>query len=268
MRASLAALLLVHAACLRETLPPPDGGFADEDGGPGDGPLPDIDARIDAPIANHDEDGDGVDDAIDNCPHDANGQQRNIGESSAGRAPDGVGDACDPDPDQPGNEILFFDGMNAGVVPGRWNALMASASGDNVRVENSGYLVTTASFPAHVQLTVSASLGSTQQASNALTVAANWTSTSSFVGCRREVPTMRLLYGSTPSSAAPPFTPGQEIWTEVMTDASVIDCGTSIDGGPWIALQTASGALPAGSALVMPTGTYTIVNFVVVIGRP
>jgi hypothetical protein len=266
MRFSLAALGLL-AGCLRETLPPPDGGFADEDGAPGDGPAP-IDAGLDTGPSGHDEDGDGIDDAFDNCPHDANAMQRDQGETNAGRAADGVGDACDPDPDRPGNRILFFDGMHAGLVPGRWNASGASASGDSIRVDNGGYLVTSDSFPAHVMITVGAALGSTQQASNAVTVAGNWASSSSFVGCRREVPAMRLLYGANPSSAAPPFTAGSYIWMELMTDASVVDCGSAIDDGPWVPLQVTSGSLVPGSAMVLSTGTYTQVHFMVVIGRP
>jgi hypothetical protein len=50
----------------------------------------------------HDEDGDGIDDACDGCPHifdplqpDADG--------------DGVDDACDPNPNTPGDSIVFFD---------------------------------------------------------------------------------------------------------------------------------------------------------------
>lgn len=268
MRVSPAALcLLALGACLRETLPPPDGGFADEDGSPGDGPLA-IDSGPDSGPVGHDEDGDGIDDALDNCPHDSNGMQRDFGEMNAGRTPDGVGDACDPDPDQPGNAILFFDSMHTGVVAGRWNASTASANGDSVRIENTGYLITTASFPAYVQLTVGASLGSVQQASNAVTIASNWTSTSSYVGCRREVANMRLLYGSNPSSAAPVFGAGQYIWMEVRSDASVVDCGTSIEGGPWFPLEVPSGNLMPGSAMVTPQGTYALVHFMVVIARP
>ncbi|HUQ06871.1 MAG TPA: thrombospondin type 3 repeat-containing protein [Kofleriaceae bacterium] len=264
----VAGCLLVPAACLRETLPPPDGGFADEDGGRGDGPLPDIDARIDAPLAGHDEDGDGIDDALDNCPQSHNPQQRNIGETSAGRTADGVGDACDPDPDAEGNEILFFDGMNAGLVAGRWTSASATQSGDSIRLENNGFLVTNATFPSHALVNVAARLGSTQTMTNAVTVASNWTSMSSFVGCRREVPTMRLLYGTNPSAGAPPFTSSQEIWLEVMTDALHVDCGTSIDGGTWVPLQVPAGNLAPGNAMVMPSGTAAFVDFMVVISRP
>lgn len=270
MRVALAAMCLL-AACLRETLPPPDGGFASDDGGGGtsDAPEP-IDASVDAGLANHDEDGDGVDDAIDNCPQSHNPQQRNLGEMNAGNTPDGVGDICDPDPAESGNEILFFDGMHAGVVPGRWNlASMATASGDTIRLDSNGVLVTAQQFPANVMVNVAASLASTQQPSNAVTIAGNWQSVAAFVGCRREIATTRLLYGANPSGGAPPFTAGQEIWMELLTSATVIDCGTSIEGGVWVPLQTATtGTLSPGRAMVMATGAPANVQFMIVVSRP
>jgi hypothetical protein len=59
------------------------------------------DARPDAP-AGHDEDGDGIPDALDNCPHIANADQ-------ADSDGDGVGDVCDPEPAIPRQHIAFFD---------------------------------------------------------------------------------------------------------------------------------------------------------------
>ena len=41
-----------------------------------------------------DADGDGVDDAIDNCPHRSNALQEDTGGFGIGSAPDGIGDAC------------------------------------------------------------------------------------------------------------------------------------------------------------------------------
>ena len=60
--------------------------------------------------AGHDEDGDGVDDACDVCPH--------ISDNQADADLDGVGDACDPLP-LPTEHIAMFDPFT-GMVPA-WN---------------------------------------------------------------------------------------------------------------------------------------------------
>jgi hypothetical protein len=49
----------------------------------------------------HDDDGDGVDDACDFCPHIVDDQADSDG--------DGVGDACDPEPTSARERIAFFD---------------------------------------------------------------------------------------------------------------------------------------------------------------
>lgn len=59
-----------------------------------------IDNATDA-VTGHDEDGDGVPDVIDNCPHLANPDQLD----SDG---DGIGDACDPEPANPRQQLALF----------------------------------------------------------------------------------------------------------------------------------------------------------------
>ena len=62
-----------------------------------------------APIG-HDEDGDGVDDACDVCPHRPDPDQ-------ADRDGDGVGDACDPAPDVARQRLVVFDPFTTLAAP-------------------------------------------------------------------------------------------------------------------------------------------------------
>jgi hypothetical protein len=52
------------------------------------------------PFAGHDEDGDGIRDEDDPCPHIPNADVDSDG--------DGIGDACDPYPDMPGDRMFFY----------------------------------------------------------------------------------------------------------------------------------------------------------------
>ena len=62
----------------------------------------DSDVILSCPRATgHDEDGDGIDDGCDVCPHLADTQLDSDG--------DQVGDACDPNPSTPSERIAFFD---------------------------------------------------------------------------------------------------------------------------------------------------------------
>jgi hypothetical protein len=84
-----------------------------------DAPLaPHVDASIDTVmLAHHDEDGDGIDDAIDDCPADYDPAQ-------ADTDGDGVGDACDPHPNMAIDRIHYFTSLDnfTGwiVVSGTW----------------------------------------------------------------------------------------------------------------------------------------------------
>ena len=60
-------------------------------------------------VLGHDEDGDGIPDVDDPCPH--------VPGDRADRDGDGVGDACDPNPDTPTESFLIFATMQPGDNP-------------------------------------------------------------------------------------------------------------------------------------------------------
>ena len=57
-------------------------------------------------VRGHDEDRDGIDDGLDVCPHVADPEQLDTDG-------DRVGDVCDPNPTQPIDHLVFFDGFVA-----------------------------------------------------------------------------------------------------------------------------------------------------------
>ena len=68
----------------------------------------------------HDEDGDSVDDACDNCPGIANEDQSDVLEVMNHQAADGVGDACDPAPTTSGDRIARLETFASVVSPSSW----------------------------------------------------------------------------------------------------------------------------------------------------
>jgi len=78
----------------------------------GDGVLNEQDRCVNVPNPDqHDEEGDGYGDVCDNCPQVGNVDQEDKEEAILGLPRDGVGDACDPNPESPGDRLVFFDGF-------------------------------------------------------------------------------------------------------------------------------------------------------------
>lgn len=63
--------------------------------------TPPFSGSLDSPDV-HDEDGDGIPDADDPCPHLAGPMAKHDSDG------DGVGDACDPSPNDPGDSKRFY----------------------------------------------------------------------------------------------------------------------------------------------------------------
>ena len=87
----------------------------------------DAPAHVDVALAHHDEDGDGIDDNVDNCPNVPNVAQ---GDDDG----DGVGDACDPHPALAIDHRVKFDPLIA--FDSSWSTFGVTAwqdQGDGVR---------------------------------------------------------------------------------------------------------------------------------------
>jgi hypothetical protein len=80
----------------------------------------------------HDEDGDGVFDACDNCPATANPGQGDFAEAEIGAFPDGVGDACDPRPSIGGEVLRGFYAFDRDSDASAWTGSGFAISDDAV----------------------------------------------------------------------------------------------------------------------------------------
>jgi hypothetical protein len=104
------------------------------------------DASRDAPpdgSSNVDTDGDGIDDAADNCPAKSNPDQHDEDGDHVGDAcdpcpqvanattdtdGDGLPDACDPHPNTGGDVLLRFDPFTGSTLPSGWTVLAGTAT--------------------------------------------------------------------------------------------------------------------------------------------
>jgi hypothetical protein len=85
----------------------------------------------------HDEDGDGIFDACDNCPAVANPNQADTTEQTVRAFADGVGDACDPRPGASGDDLRGFYSFTSDAQAMAWTGSGWSISGDALHASGS-----------------------------------------------------------------------------------------------------------------------------------
>jgi hypothetical protein len=78
----------------------------------------------------HDEDGDGIFDACDNCPAIANPDQADTTEEDVHAFPDGVGNACDPRPGLGGDKLERFYSFAQDTQSSEWSGSGFAISDD------------------------------------------------------------------------------------------------------------------------------------------
>jgi hypothetical protein len=104
-----------------------DGRAGDVGVGSGDGRLPD--SFLCVSTINHDEDGDGINDDCDVCPHIADPTQLDTDG-------DRVGDACDPEPTNPRQQIVMFDPFV--TIDPSWTNVSVTLGSDEIVIDARG----------------------------------------------------------------------------------------------------------------------------------
>lgn len=113
-------------------------------------------------VAIPDQDGDGVPDAMDNCPtvpnpdqHDEDGDRLGdvcdpcpVSTTNTDTDGDGVGDACDPHPSSPGDKLALFEGFGRGIPAGWATAGTWGATSDDATVSVGGFVLPVSSTPS------------------------------------------------------------------------------------------------------------------------
>jgi hypothetical protein len=123
-------LLLILTSCGRVSFDPPSDAASASDA------IVDSGAGSDTSAVGHDEDGDGLDDAADPCPHHP--------ALTPDTDSDGVGDLCDPEPTVGRQAIVKLVTMTATSLPGATQGTWVEA-GDEMLFDGAGYASVTIS---------------------------------------------------------------------------------------------------------------------------
>jgi hypothetical protein len=91
----------------------------------------------------HDEDGDGIFDACDNCPATANPNQADTTEVEARAFPDGVGDVCDPRGGASGDDLRGFYSFASDTQGSAWTGSGWTISDDALHAVGNAAWATT-----------------------------------------------------------------------------------------------------------------------------
>lgn len=127
--------------------------------GGNDAALPDAPSCM-AVADPHDEDGDGIYDACDNCPAAANPTQSDTGETGGMQFPDGVGDGCDPRPTAGGDDLHSFYAFASDAEASAFTGSGWTISGDAAHASGTATWTTTHPVASDGGLLVAAELSS------------------------------------------------------------------------------------------------------------
>lgn len=246
MRCVGLAVVVALAGCVEPDAPPP----AVTD--PPRPPAPPAGAWL------HDEDGDGVVDAADNCPHVRNPDQADDGERAAGALADGVGDACDPQPALAGNAIAMFVGQFAPTAT-------ADLDGDAVRLGVPGWLVLDdPPIPGRAVMQAGVRLATVDGRRGGITM----TRLDGGGGCQLIEDRLRLA-APTPASISgvPPLPPNAPLTLALTTASGRWQCAVAADGAPPFVLASPADAPDAdvGQVHLYAMADHAWVDYVVVI---
>jgi hypothetical protein len=149
----------------------------------------------------HDEDGDGIVDACDNCPAVANANQADVTEINVRAFADGVGDACDPRPGVGGDDLRAFYSFASDAQATAWTGTGWSISGDELHASGTATWTITRAFAGDGYLVRAEITSLTAAAPNAFVIAIDGDGISAGATCTLQDTQLSVVEaGGTPSS--------------------------------------------------------------------